>query len=73
MVSSSALTDAELTTALKNAATIGPDAARADALLALAQQYAFTPDMVALYVAAAKGIASDADRARVFAQPIRVK
>jgi len=67
------LTDAELTRALKDAATIGTDAGKANTLLELAQTNAFTPEMVALYVAAAKGITSDADRARVFAQPIRVK
>jgi hypothetical protein len=65
--------DAELIDALKAAATTSPDSARADALLSLAQRYAFTPDMVALYVAAANGIVSDPDRARVFAQPIRLK
>ncbi len=32
-----------------------------------------TPEMVALYVAAAGGIKSETDRARAFAQPIRVK
>jgi hypothetical protein len=65
--------DADLTAALKNAAIMSPDTGRADMLVALAQRYAFTPEMVALYVAAANGIASDPDRARVFAQPIRVK
>src|SRR5678816_3309521 len=59
--------DAELIDALKAAATMSPDSARADALLSLAQRYAFTPDMVALYVAAANGIVSDSERARVFA------
>lgn len=68
-----AYTDVELRDALKAAATMSPDSTRADLLLTLSGRYAFTPDMVALYVAAANGIVSDSDRARVFAQPIRVK
>ncbi len=67
------LTDAGLIKALQNAAAITSDTDRASALLSIAQDNALTPDMVALYVAAATSIASDAERARVFAQPIRIK
>jgi hypothetical protein len=67
------LSDAALVTALKNAATIKPDTERANALIALANRHVFTPEMVSLYVAAASGISSEADRARAFAQPLRVK
>jgi beta-lactamase regulating signal transducer with metallopeptidase domain len=67
------LPDADLLTALRNAAVLQPDSARANRLLDLAQRYAFTPEMVTLYVAAANGIGSDTERARVFAQQIRVK
>ncbi len=68
-----ALSDADLIAALKNAAAMPDDTERADMLLLLTRGYAFTPEMVAIYVAAANGITSDAERARVFAQPIRVK
>jgi hypothetical protein len=71
--STSALPDAELIAALRNAGTMPNEVQRANTLLALAARNAFTPDMVALYVAAANGITSSAERARVFAQPIRVK
>ena len=67
------MTDAALITALKATATFASDLERANTLLSLAQGYAMSPEMVALYVAAASGIGSDAERARVFAQPIRVK
>jgi hypothetical protein len=66
-------TDAALVTALRDAATIPSGTDRANALLALADRNALSPEMVALYVAAANGITSDADRARVFAQPIRIR
>jgi TonB family protein len=68
-----ALPDADLIAALKNAATMPDDTKRADMLLLLARGNAFTPEMVALYVAAANGITSETERARVFAQPIRIK
>jgi len=67
------LSDAELLGALRRMASIVSDRARADELVAVAQANALTPEMVALYVAAANGIVSDTERARVFAQPIRVK
>jgi beta-lactamase regulating signal transducer with metallopeptidase domain len=65
--------DADVIFAIRQASTIAPDKARADALLALAARHAFSPEMVALYVAAANGINSAAERDRVFAQPILVK
>lgn len=67
------LSDAALLDALKMVASIKNDGGRADTLLDLAARHAFTPEMVTFYVAAAKGITSEAERARVFAQPIRVK
>ena len=67
------MSDVALIAALKSAPAIAGDANRADALLALARHNPFSPEMVALYVAAANSITSDAERARVFAQPIRVK
>ena len=67
------MTDAALIAALKSAAAIDSDTERANTLIALAQRQAFTPEMVSLYVAAARGIPSEAERARVFAQAIRVK
>jgi beta-lactamase regulating signal transducer with metallopeptidase domain len=67
------LTDAGLLTALRNVGTIAADADRADALVGLAQKYAFTPEMVTAYVAAANSIKTTAQRDRVFAQAIRVK
>lgn len=67
------MTDASLIAALKSAATITSDVNRANALIALGQRNLMTLEMVSLYVTAASGIASDADRARVFAQPIRLK
>jgi beta-lactamase regulating signal transducer with metallopeptidase domain len=67
------LTDAGLLTALRNVGTIAADADRADALVGLAQKYAFTPEMVTAYVAAANSIKTPAQRDRVFAQAIRVK
>ena len=47
------LSDAALIGSLRNAPAFVGDANRADALIALAQGYAFTPEMVTLYVAAA--------------------
>ena len=67
------MTDASLLAALKGAATITPDVNRANALIALAQRNAMTPEMVSLYVTAAVGITSDAERARAFGQPVRLK
>jgi len=67
------LTDTELLDVLKGAASVKSDVERANTLLELATHYAFTPEMVTLYVAAAKGITSGAQQIRVFAQPIRVK
>jgi hypothetical protein len=67
------MTDASLIAALKGAAAIMPDVNRANALIALAQRNAMTPEMVSLYVAAAVGITSDAERARAFGQPVRLK
>jgi len=67
------MSDADLMAALRRAATITPDRARTDALLALSARHALSPEMVTLYVAAANGLSSDAERARVFAQPIRLK
>ena len=68
-----AMTDAALVAALKDAAAIASDTDRANTLIALARRNAMTPEMVALYVTAASGIATEADRARAFAQAIRVK
>jgi hypothetical protein len=67
------MTDASLIDALKGAAAIMPDVNRANALIALAQRHAMTPEMVSLYVTAAGGITSDAERARAFGQPVRLK
>lgn len=67
------LSDAELTDVLKGLPSIMNDTQRANLLLALADNYAFTPEMVTLYVAAAKGITSPAEQARVFAKAIRIK
>jgi hypothetical protein len=68
-----ALSDAALLESLKATTSIASESARADALLDLARRYAFTPAMVTAYVAAANSIKNDAERARVFAQSIRVK
>jgi len=65
--------DMLLVTILKAAATLPDDTQRANLLLDLGQGYTLTPEMVSLYVAAASGIQSATERARVFAQPIRVK
>jgi hypothetical protein len=65
--------DANLLAMLKGAASVKDDVKRADALLELSARYDFTPEMVTLYVNAARGISSAVERARVFAQPIRVK
>jgi hypothetical protein len=69
------LSDDQIIQVLKDLAGLpkNEDLARANDLLELASRYALTPEMVTLYVAAAKGIASPAEQARVFAQPIRVK
>jgi len=67
------LTDTEVLVVLKGAASVKSDVERANTLLELSAHYAFTPEMVTLYVAAAKGITSGAQQIRVFAQPIRVK
>jgi len=73
LVTSVPLSDADLLIALRTAALLQPDSARATRLLDLAQRYAFTPEMVTLYVAAANGIGSETERTRVFAQQIRIK
>jgi beta-lactamase regulating signal transducer with metallopeptidase domain len=65
--------DAVLLASLRDAAKIPDDKRCADILVALAKDNALTPEMVRLYVAAANLIVSPAERARVFAQPIRVK
>jgi beta-lactamase regulating signal transducer with metallopeptidase domain/protein involved in polysaccharide export with SLBB domain len=70
---SNTLSDAQLLDALKSIGGVKSDTERANLLLDLADRYAFTPEMVSLYVSAAKGIASTVEQARVFAKPIRVK
>ncbi len=67
------MSDTDLIAALRSASAIVSDTVRADTLLALSGRYALSPEMVALYVAAANGIESESERARVFAQPIRIK
>jgi beta-lactamase regulating signal transducer with metallopeptidase domain len=67
------MTDAGLIAALKSATALTSDTERANALITLARRNAMTPEMVALYVAAANGIKDESDKARVFAQAIRVK
>jgi hypothetical protein len=69
----SVLGDDELLAILQDAPIVTDETERADALIALAQQYAFTPQMVSAYVFSANSIQGDATRARVFGQLIRVK
>jgi len=69
----SPMSDAALVAALKDAAATAAATDSANALIALALRHAFTPEMVSLYVTAASGISSEAERARAFAQAIRVK
>jgi hypothetical protein len=71
--SGTAMSDADLIAALRNAPNIRPDRARADALLAISGRHALSPEMVALYVAAANSISTESERARVFVQRILVK
>lgn len=63
----------EVIAKIQEAARITAESARADALIKLAQTFRFTPAMVTLYVAVADAIGSDADRKRVFDQPLKVK
>jgi beta-lactamase regulating signal transducer with metallopeptidase domain len=67
------LSDVALVAALKDAAAIAAATDSANALVALALRQPFTPEMVSLYVTAASGISSEAERARAFAQGIRLK
>jgi hypothetical protein len=71
--SGTAMSDADLIAALRNAPNIRPDRARADALLAISGRHALSPEMVALYVAAANSISTESERTRVFVQRILVK
>ncbi len=66
------LSDAEITKTLQRA-SVEPDHDRASALIALAIRTALTPAMVTLYVNTAMSITSEEERARIFAQPIRLK
>lgn len=67
------MSDDAVVSVLKDAAELAADADRAEVLLAVARQQTLTPDMVTLYVAAANGIRSDDERARVFKQPVRLR
>lgn len=71
--SAAAPADSAIIEALKNVTAVKDETMRADTLILLAQRHGLTPDMVSLYVAAARGITSEAERTRVFAQPVRLK
>jgi beta-lactamase regulating signal transducer with metallopeptidase domain len=67
------MSDDALIGVLKDAGKLTGDTDRAEVLLAFARQQTMTPEMATLYVAAAGGIRSDAERARVFKQPVRLR
>jgi hypothetical protein len=67
------MSDDALIGVLKDAAKLTGDIDRAEVLLAFARQQTMTPEMATLYVAAAGGIKSDDERARVFRQPVRLR
>jgi beta-lactamase regulating signal transducer with metallopeptidase domain/uncharacterized protein YoaH (UPF0181 family) len=67
------MADDALIGVLKEAAKLAGDTDRAEVLLAFARQQTMTPDMATLFVAAAGGIKSDDERARVFKQPVRLR
>jgi hypothetical protein len=67
------MSDDALIGVLKDAAKLTGDTDRAEVLLAFARQQTMTPEMATLYVAAAGGIKSDDERARVFKQPVRLR
>jgi len=67
------MSDEALIGVLKDAAKLTGDTDRAEVLLAFARQQTMTPEMATLYVAAAGGIKSDDERARVFKQPVRLR
>jgi beta-lactamase regulating signal transducer with metallopeptidase domain len=67
------MSDDALIGVLKDAAKLSGDTDRAEVLLAFARQQTMTLDMATLYVAAAGGIKSDEERARVFRQPVRLR
>jgi len=65
--------DVDLLAAIRATVKTTSEAARADALIALAQNFAFTAEMAAAWVDAAKTITDEKIRARVFAQPVKLK
>jgi beta-lactamase regulating signal transducer with metallopeptidase domain/multidrug resistance efflux pump len=67
------LSDEALIGVLKDAGKLTGDTDRAEVLLAFARQQTMTPEMATLFVAAAGGIKSDDERARVFKQPVRLR
>jgi hypothetical protein len=73
LFSETAPDEASIIHALKSVSSLKDEVLRADALILLAQRQALTPDVVSLYVATANGITSEAERKRVFAQPVRLK